>query len=304
MNNIKKDYLVGMIRDYAAEKGYKLNYDYDRYDDYTTFYVDGNSHTIVWKHFDNIYKAFNRFVESVEKPMKPEYHRSENTVNHTKKEALYEMLFDYCKSNKLDYHGCFDAPSGATEYYIGEPGDYYTVKWDECDNIYDAFMTIINNINRYKAPRSFYISTARSGGKSMLQKIFDYYCNDIDITRDVWTRMNPHLGSIKIKDVIFNDPATIVFWTDGTKTVVKAQDGEPYDPEKGFAMAVTKKHFGNEGNYFTEVRKWIDIYEEKLKKQQKEKAEAEGLLCKITLPDFTTAAESVRKLSEALRGKG
>jgi hypothetical protein len=46
------------------------------------------------------------------------------------------------------------------------------------------------------------------------------------------------------KDVIYNDPATIIFWIDGTKTVVKC-DGEEYDPEKGFAMAVCKKVFGN-----------------------------------------------------------
>lgn len=50
-------------------------------------------------------------------------------------------------------------------------------------------------------------------------------------------------GFFDIKNVIFNDPATIVFWGDGTKTVVKALD-EPYDPEKGLAMAVSKKFFG------------------------------------------------------------
>ena len=33
----------------------------------------------------------------------------------------------------------------------------------------------------------------------------------------------------RIENVIFNDPATIVFWDDGTKTVVKAQN-EPFDP--------------------------------------------------------------------------
>lgn len=43
-----------------------------------------------------------------------------------------------------------------------------------------------------------------------------------------------------IDRVIFNPPATIVFWKDGTKTVVKAEN-EPFDAEKGFAMAVAKK---------------------------------------------------------------
>ena len=61
----------------------------------------------------------------------------------------------------------------------------------------------------------------------------------------------------EIKDVIFNDPATIILWMDGTKTVVKAQDGEAYDPEKGMAMAITKKVMGNKGNYYDIFKKYI-----------------------------------------------
>ena len=53
----------------------------------------------------------------------------------------------------------------------------------------------------------------------------------------------------KIEKVIFNNPATIVYWHDGTKTVVKAQNGEPFDKEKGLAMAFMKKVCGNKGNY-------------------------------------------------------
>ena len=48
-----------------------------------------------------------------------------------------------------------------------------------------------------------------------------------------------------IKKVIYNDPATIIFWSDGTKTVVKCMEDEDYDPEKGFMAAVTKKVFGD-----------------------------------------------------------
>lgn len=44
----------------------------------------------------------------------------------------------------------------------------------------------------------------------------------------------------EIKDVMFNGTATIVFWADDTKTVVKAV-GEAFDPEKGLAMAIAKK---------------------------------------------------------------
>lgn len=67
-----------------------------------------------------------------------------------------------------------------------------------------------------------------------------------------------------IKNVIFNDPATIVFWNDGTKTVVKVQN-EKFDPEKGLAMAIAKKYFGNHGNYYNEFKKWLPVEEAKWK---------------------------------------
>ena len=61
----------------------------------------------------------------------------------------------------------------------------------------------------------------------------------------------------EIKNVIFNDPATIVFWEDGTKTVVKCQDGDEFDPEKGLSMAIVKKAYGNKGNYCNKLKKWL-----------------------------------------------
>lgn len=61
----------------------------------------------------------------------------------------------------------------------------------------------------------------------------------------------------KIKRVLFNNPATIVFWADGDKTVVKAQNGEPYDPEKGLAMAISKKALGNDRGYYEEFYKQL-----------------------------------------------
>lgn len=66
----------------------------------------------------------------------------------------------------------------------------------------------------------------------------------------------------EIKKVIFNDPATIVLWEDGTKTVVKTCEGDLFDPEKGLAMAITKKALGNKGNYYNTLKPWIDAYNE------------------------------------------
>lgn len=61
----------------------------------------------------------------------------------------------------------------------------------------------------------------------------------------------------KIDKVTFNNPATIVFWDDGEKTVVKAQNGEPYDPEKGLAMAIAKRALGNNRAYYEEFSKHL-----------------------------------------------
>ena len=81
-----------------------------------------------------------------------------------------------------------------------------------------------------------------------------------------------------IKEVIFNNPATIVKWDDGTQTVVYCQDNyeevvkivngkkakvrkprksDGFNPEIGLAMAIVKKHFGNLGNYNNVFHKYI-----------------------------------------------
>lgn len=61
---------------------------------------------------------------------------------------------------------------------------------------------------------------------------------------------------VMIKRVGFYDPVTVVFWEDGTKTVVKAEN-EAFDKEKGLAMAIAKKYFGNKGNYWNVFKQWI-----------------------------------------------
>ena len=55
--------------------------------------------------------------------------------------------------------------------------------------------------------------------------------------KDLYNLMN-------IKRVIFNPPATIVLWEDGTKTVVKCHN-EPFDKEKGLAMALLRAKHGS-----------------------------------------------------------
>ena len=90
---------------------------------------------------------------------------------------------------------------------------------------------------------------------------------------EISTTISPYnLVTAFIRNVIFNPPATIVFWSDKTKTVVKCDPKEEYDPEKGIAMAICKKMIGNnKRDYYNVFLHWIKKYE----KQKKEKGESE-----------------------------
>lgn len=86
--------------------------------------------------------------------------------------------------------------------------------------------------------------------------VYRYILNDIYSVNDIYAEF--HANPIpNIKKVLFRPPATIVFWSDNTKTVVKAEDGDEYDAEKGLAMAISKKTLDNKGNYYNVFDKWL-----------------------------------------------
>lgn len=63
-----------------------------------------------------------------------------------------------------------------------------------------------------------------------------------------FTVVNEKDGDIEqpyIKKVIYRNPATIVFWSDGTKTVAKCSQYDKYDAEKGLSICVLKKLCGS-----------------------------------------------------------
>ena len=66
------------------------------------------------------------------------------------------------------------------------------------------------------------------------------------------------MSTASIKNVIFAPPATIVYWSDGSKTVVKCSEKDVFDPEKGLAMAVAKRCGGNKGSYYKEIQSWVE----------------------------------------------
>ena len=69
-------------------------------------------------------------------------------------------------------------------------------------------------------------------------------------------------GSIDKIYLNVNKGATVVIWTDGTKTKVKCQDNEPYDYEKGIALCFMKRAFANRSCFndvFNDQRHWETI---------------------------------------------
>lgn len=66
------------------------------------------------------------------------------------------------------------------------------------------------------------------------------------------------MSTAAIKDAIFAPPATIVYWSDGSKTVVKCSEKDVFDPEKGLAMAIAKRCGGNKGSYYKEIQNWVE----------------------------------------------
>lgn len=57
------------------------------------------------------------------------------------------------------------------------------------------------------------------------------------------TLMNTIAIIPSIDRVIINDPAVIIFWSDGSKTTGKCMENDTFNPEVGFAMAISKKYF-------------------------------------------------------------
>ena len=72
-----------------------------------------------------------------------------------------------------------------------------------------------------------------------------YYYNDLATVENNSESIELRIDIPGMIDrVIFNDPATIILWNDGSKTVVKRSDDDVWDYEKGFCMAVIKKLYG------------------------------------------------------------
>lgn len=137
----------------------------------------------------------------------------------------------------------------------------YAEKWQKQLSSYGKELTTFNSIKE-----KIKELTSKEDLAIMKDIVKQYIDNDVQAVQAAATRHQVYYGQFfkplttlvpAIRKVIFNDPATIVFWMDGTKTIVKAQDGDIFDPEKGLTTAITKKALGNKGNYCNELKKWL-----------------------------------------------
>lgn len=85
------------------------------------------------------------------------------------------------------------------------------MKWD--------LNSVCNKITPTKIP-SDYVSAISSGASRSLQSLS---------------------GIPSIKKIIYSNPATVILWNDGTKTVAKCDKGDTYNKEIGYLICVLKK---------------------------------------------------------------
>jgi hypothetical protein len=169
-----------------------------------------------------------------------------------------------CFNMPYDLNMPFDEQLKAEGFF--EP-PRYRVDYTKMYKNYDPFSNIDPNAGVLIYDGDTDVKISEGYRKELRKKIAEQFglpysvleaADDIVETHDNEGENDMRLRVPEIKKVIFNKPAVIVLWKDGTKTIVKAQGKSRYDKEKGLAMAIAKKALGNEGNYYNEFRKWLE----------------------------------------------
>lgn len=71
------------------------------------------------------------------------------------------------------------------------------------------------------------------------------------------------------KRIVYNNPATIVFWNDGTKTVVKCSETEIFSEYYGFLACLAKKIYGTNSGINRIIRNFADFPKKEEKSEPK-----------------------------------
>lgn len=91
------------------------------------------------------------------------------------------------------------------------------------------------------ASKTIYVA---EGEEVAMNNVFNEDCNKefIDYLKE---KLTEFAQENCVKKIVRNGPATIVFWDDGTKTIVKRAEGTKDDIYMAFCSAFTKKMLGN-----------------------------------------------------------
>jgi len=92
-------------------------------------------------------------------------------------------------------------------------------------------------------------SKVKFGGKFTVVKADRqiYKAKNADGTITTWCSSEPFAKEsvVYITKILYREPATIVFWNDGTKTVAKCHGVDKYSPETGLSICCLKKLVGS-----------------------------------------------------------
>lgn len=101
------------------------------------------------------------------------------------------------------------------------------------------------------------IRNSKKGYRLVLGDLRGYEIQTPDERTIIAQNREDNTMNIKIERVIFSNPATIVIWKDGTKTVAKCRKGDTYSKEAGLAICYMKKIMGSRKKFLKVMKKWI-----------------------------------------------
>lgn len=153
-------------------------------------------------------------------------------------------------------------------------GNTYSITWylylehEEIENSTDEFTQknfgrLINFLNLYDDCITYFYNGSEMSfscnnkkmASALSKRIHELSNNRI---KDSEISSNNLYNTFEVKDILVNGPATIVFWEDGTKTVVKYDSEDLYDTEKAVAMCFMKKALGSRS-----MNKLFDLAEDR-----------------------------------------
>lgn len=183
---------------------------------------------------------------------------------------------------------------GASGTIVGKPENYtgYVVEFDGIRNekSYNGSFYITPSCLRPLTYKSTYFSPV-----DITAALAFTYSNVVEGAKsDMNRKCNRSAANpLEIKNVYFNHPVTVVIWNDGTKTIVRCSENDFYDPEKGLAMAIVKKAYGNDNKFHKVFKKWIpdeDVSEKEV--PEEDVSEKELILDSVSSASLNTLFRS------------